>query len=125
MAVSTEEIISAIDGMTILELKQLSDALKEKYGVTAMAAAAPAAAPAAAAAAPAEEQTEFTVMLTEIGANKIQVIKAVRELTSLGLKEAKDLVEAAPTAVKENITKDEAAAAKTKLEDAGAKADVK
>jgi large subunit ribosomal protein L7/L12 len=126
MAVSTEEIISAIDGMTILELKQLSDALKEKYGVTAMAAAAPAAAPAAgAAAAPAEEQTEFTVMLTEIGANKIQVIKAVRELTSLGLKEAKDLVEAAPTAVKENVTKDEAAAAKTKLEDAGAKADVK
>jgi large subunit ribosomal protein L7/L12 len=127
MAVSTEEIISAIDGMTILELKQLSDALKEKYGVTAMAAAAPAAAPAGggAAAAPAEEQTEFTVMLTEIGANKIQVIKAVRELTSLGLKEAKDLVEAAPTAVKENVTKDEATAAKTKLEEAGAKADVK
>ncbi len=127
MAVSTEEIISAIDGMTILEVKQLSDALKEKYGVTAMAAAAPAAASAdsGAAAAPVEEQTEFTVMLTEIGANKIQVIKAVRELTSLGLKEAKDLVEAAPTAVKENITKDEAAAAKTKLEDAGAKADVK
>ncbi len=126
MAVSTEEIISAIDGMTILELKQLSDALKEKYGVTAMAAA-PAAAPAGggAAAAPAEEQTEFTVMLTEIGANKIQVIKAVRELTSLGLKEAKDLVEAAPTAVKENVTKDEATAAKTKLEEAGAKADVK
>ncbi len=126
MAVSTEEIISAIDGMTILEVKQLSDALKEKYGVTAMAAAAPAA-PAAggAAAAPVEEQTEFTVMLTEIGANKIQVIKAVRELTSLGLKEAKDLVESAPAAVKENITKDEAAAAKTKLEDAGAKADVK
>ena len=126
MAVSTEEIISAIDGMTILEVKQLSDALKEKYGVTAMAAAAPAA-PAAggAAAAPVEEQTEFTVMLTEIGANKIQVIKAVRELTSLGHKEAKDLVESAPAAVKENITKDEAAAAKTKLEDAGAKADVK
>src|SRR6478672_3661533 len=101
MAVSTEEIIAAIDGMTILELKQLSDALKEKYGVTAMAAAA-------AAAAPAEEQTEFTVMLTEIGANKIQVIKAVRELTSLGLKEAKDLVESAPAAVKENVTKHEA-----------------
>jgi large subunit ribosomal protein L7/L12 len=127
MAVSTEEIISAIDGMTILELKQLSDALKEKYGVTAMAAAAPAAAPAGggAAAAPVEEQTEFTVMLSEIGANKIQVIKAVRELTSLGLKEAKDLVESAPVAVKENVTKDEATAAKTKLEDAGAKADVK
>lgn len=128
MAVSTEEIIAAIDGMTILELKQLSDALKEKYGVTAMAAAPAAAAPAAgggAAAAPAEEQTEFTVMLTEIGANKIQVIKAVRELTSLGLKEAKDLVESAPAAVKENVSKDEAAAARTKLEEAGAKADVK
>jgi len=128
MAVSTEEIISAIDGMTILELKALSDALKEKYGVTAMAAAPVAAAPAAGgggAAAPVEEQTEFTVMLTEIGANKIQVIKAVRELTTLGLKEAKDLVEAAPTAVKENITKDEAAAAKAKLEEAGAKADIK
>jgi large subunit ribosomal protein L7/L12 len=125
MAVSTEEIISAIDGMTILELKALSDALKEKYGVTAMAAAPAAAAPAAAAAAPAEEQTEFTVMLTEIGANKIQVIKAVRELTSLGLKEAKDLVESAPAAIKENVTKDEAAAARTKLEEAGAKADVK
>lgn len=127
MAVSTEEIISAIDSMTILELKQLSDALKEKYGVTAMAAAAPAAAPAAGggAAAPVEEQTEFTVMLTEIGANKIQVIKAVRELTSLGLKEAKDLVESAPAAVKENVSKDEAAAARAKLEEAGAKADVK
>ena len=126
MAVSTEEIISAIDGMTILEVKQLSDALKEKYGVTAMAAAAPAA-PAAggAAAAPVEEQTEFTVMLTEIGANKIQVIKAVRELTSLGLKEAKDLVEAAPKAVKEAVPKDEANAAKEKLEAAGAKAEVK
>jgi large subunit ribosomal protein L7/L12 len=128
MAVSIDEIISAIDGMTILELKQLSDALKEKYGVTAMAAApVAAAAPAGggAAAAPAEEQTEFTVMLTDIGANKIQVIKAVRELTSLGLKEAKDLVESAPAAVKENVSKDEAAAAKAKLEEAGAKADVK
>ena len=125
MAVSMEEIISAIDAMTILEVKALSDALKEKYGVTAMAAAPAAAAAPTAAAAPAEEQTEFTVMLTEIGANKIQVIKAVRELTSLGLKEAKDLVESAPAAVKENVTKDEAAAAKTKLEEAGAKADVK
>jgi large subunit ribosomal protein L7/L12 len=126
MAVSIDEIISSIDAMTILELKQLSDALKEKYGVTAMAAAAPAAAASpTAAAAPVEEQTEFTVMLTDIGANKIQVIKAVRELTSLGLKEAKDLVESAPAAVKENVTKDEAAAAKTKLEEAGAKADVK
>src|SRR3954452_382797 len=127
MAVSIDEIISSIDAMTILDLKQLSDALKEKYGVTAMAAApAAAAAPAGgAAAAPVEEQTEFTVMLTDIGANKIQVIKAVRELTSLGLKEAKDLVESAPAAVKENVSKDEASAAKTKLEEAGAKADVK
>ena len=127
MAVSMEEIISTIDSMTILELKQLSDALKEKYGVTAMAVGPAAAAPAAgAAAAPVEEeQTEFTVMLTEIGANKIQVIKAVRELTSLGLKEAKDLVESAPAPIKENISKDEAAAAKTKLEEAGAKAAVK
>ncbi len=128
MAVSMDEIISTIDSMTILELKQLSDALKEKYGVTAMAVGPAAAAPAGggAAAAPAEEeQTEFTVMLTEIGANKIQVIKAVRELTSLGLKEAKDLVESAPAAIKENISKDEAGAAKTKLEEAGAKADVK
>jgi len=128
MAVSMDEIISTIDSMTILELKQLSDALKEKYGVTAMAVGPAAAAPAGAGAgaAPAEEeQTEFTVMLTEIGANKIQVIKAVRELTSLGLKEAKDLVESAPAAIKENISKDEAAAAKTKLEDAGAKAAVK
>ncbi len=128
MAVSMDEIISTIDSMTILELKQLSDALKEKYGVTAMAVGPAAAAPAAGggAAAPAEEeQTEFTVMLTEIGANKIQVIKAVRELTSLGLKEAKDLVESAPAAIKENISKDEASAAKGKLEEAGAKADVK
>jgi large subunit ribosomal protein L7/L12 len=123
---SKDDIMTAIEGMTILELKELSDAMKERFGVTAMAAA-PAAAPTGggAAAAPAEEQTEFTVMLTEIGANKIQVIKAVRELTSLGLKEAKDLVESAPAAVRENITKDEAAAAKTKLEEAGAKADVK
>ncbi len=128
MAVSMDEIISTIDSMTILELKQLSDALKEKYGVTAMAVGPAAAAPAGAGAGAApveEEQTEFTVMLTEIGANKIQVIKAVRELTSLGLKEAKDLVESAPAAIKENISKDEAAAAKTKLEDAGAKAAVK
>ncbi len=123
---SKDDIMTAIEGMTILELKELSDAMKERFGVTAMAAA-PAAAPAGggAAAAPVEEQTEFTVMLTEIGANKIQVIKAVRELTSLGLKEAKDLVESAPAAIKENISKDEAAAAKTKLEDAGAKAAVK
>src|SRR3954464_1743277 len=125
MAVSTEEIIAAIDGMTILELKQLSDALKEKYGVTAMAAAPAAAAPAAAAAAPVEEQTEFTVMLTEIGANKIQVIKAVRELTSLGLKEAKDLVDGAPKPVKEGIAKADAEAAKKKLEEAGAKSELK
>ncbi len=128
MAISMDEIIGAIDSMTILEVKQLSDALKEKYGVVAMAvgpAAAAAGGGGAAAAVVEEEQTEFTVTLTEIGANKIQVIKAVRELTSLGLKEAKDLVESAPAAVKENIGKDEANAAKAKLEEAGAKADVK
>jgi len=125
MAVSTEEIISAIDGMTILELKQLSDALKEKYGVTAMAAAAPAAAPTSAAAAPVEEQTEFTVMLTEIGANKIQVIKAVRELTSLGLKEAKDLVDGAPKPVLEKVSKEDAEKAKAQLEAAGAGVELK
>ncbi len=128
MAVSIDEIVSAIDGMTILELKQLSDALKEKYGVTAMAAAPVAAAPAAgggAAAAPAEEQTEFTVTLTAVGEKKINVIKVVREVTSLGLKEAKDLVESAPKPIKEAIPKDEAEAIKKKCEEVGAKVEIK
>lgn len=129
MAVSKEELISAIEQMTVLDLADLVKALEERFGVTAaapvmMAGGGGGAAPAAEAE-PVEEQTEFTVMLTEIGANKIQVIKAVRELTSLGLKEAKDLVEAAPKAVKEGISKEDAAKAKAKLEEAGAKADIK
>ena len=130
MAVGQEkmdELIGTIEQMTVLELSQLVKALEERFGVSA-AAPMMAAAPAGGAAAPAEEveeQTQFDVILSEIGPNKIQVIKAVRELTSLGLKEAKDLVEAAPKAVKEGVTKEEAEAAKTKLEDAGAKAQIK
>jgi len=123
-----EEMIAAIKSMTVLELADLVKALETEFGVSAAAPVAVAAAPAAggpAAAAPAvEEKTEFTVILKEIGANKINVIKAVRELTSLGLKESKDLVEAAPKPVKENVNKDEAAAAKAKLEAAGAKVEV-
>jgi large subunit ribosomal protein L7/L12 len=114
--------------MSVLELSQLVKALEERFGVTAAAPMTMAAAPAAgggAAAEPEEEKTEFDVILTEIGPNKVQVIKAVRELTSLGLKEAKDVVEAAPKAVKEAVPKDEAEAAKKKLEEAGAKAEVK
>jgi large subunit ribosomal protein L7/L12 len=129
MAISKEELISSIEQMSVLELADLVKALEERFGVTAaapvmMGGGGGGAAPAEAAE-PVEEQTEFTVMLTEIGANKIQVIKAVRELTSLGLKEAKDLVEAAPKAVKEGVSKEDAAKAKAKLEEAGAKADVK
>ncbi len=131
MAISKEEMIGAIEQMSVLELSELVKALEERFGVTAsapmmMGGMMPAAAgDGAAAAPPEEEQTEFNVVLTEIGPNKIQVIKAVRELTSLGLKEAKDLVEAAPKAVKEAVSKDEANAARTRLEEAGAKADVK
>jgi large subunit ribosomal protein L7/L12 len=127
--VDNEQLISALEKMTVLELNSLVKQLEERWGVTAAApvamGAAPAAGGAAAAAAPEEEQTEFDVVLTEVGANKIQVIKAVRELTSLGLKEAKDLVEAAPKPVKEAVSKEEAQAAKAKLEEAGAKADIK
>ena len=130
MAVSEEkmnELISAIEEMSVLDLSKLVKALEDRFGVTAAAPMAVAAAPAAggAAAEAVEEQTEFDVVLTEVGASKVQVIKAVRELTSLGLKEAKDLVEAAPKAYKEGLTKDEAEAAKAKLEDVGAKAEVK
>lgn len=130
MAMSEEkmsELIASIEEMSVLELSQLVKALEDRFGVTAAAPMMAAAAPAGggAAAEPVEEQTEFDVVLTEIGANKVQVIKAVRELTSLGLKEAKDLVEAAPKAVKESVTKDEAEAAKAKLEEVGAKAEVK
>jgi large subunit ribosomal protein L7/L12 len=121
-----EEIIAQIKGMTVLEVAELVKALEKEFGVSAAAPVAVAAAPAAGAAAPAaEEKTEFTVILKEIGANKINVIKAVRELTNLGLKESKDLVEGAPKPVKENVNKDEAAAAKAKLEAAGATVEVK
>jgi large subunit ribosomal protein L7/L12 len=124
-----DEIMTAIKGMSVLELAELVKALETEFGVTAaapVAAAAAAAAPGGEAAAPAaEEKTEFTVILTEIGENKINVIKAVRELTNLGLKESKDLVEGAPKPVKEGINKEDAAAAKAKLEAAGAKAEVK
>ncbi len=127
--ISVEQIIAAIKGMTVLELSQLVKTLETEFGVSAaapvMAVTGTVAAGGGAAAAPAiEEKTEFTVTLKEIGANKIAVIKAVRELTSLGLKESKDLVEGAPKPVKEKVTKDEAAAAKTKLEEAGAKVEV-
>jgi large subunit ribosomal protein L7/L12 len=122
---STEEILSAIEKMTVLELSELVKAMQDKFGVVAAAPAAAAAAPAAVAAAPVEEQTEFNVILTEFGANKINVIKVVRELTGLGLKEAKDLVEGAPKAVKEGVAKDEADKAAAKLKEAGATVEVK
>ena len=128
MAIATQELISQIDSMTVLELNSLVKALEEHYGVSAAAAAvaaAPAAGGAAAAAAPAEEQTEFNVILTAVGEKKINVIKAVREVTSLGLKEAKDLVESAKPTVKEGVSKDEAANIKKKLEEAGAQVEVK
>jgi large subunit ribosomal protein L7/L12 len=125
MAVAQAEILDKIASMTVLELSELIKAMEDKFGVSAAAAAA-VAGPAAAAAAPAaEEQTEFTVILSSFGENKVNVIKAVRELTGLGLKEAKDLVDGAPKPVKEGINKADAEAAKKKLEDAGAKAEVK
>lgn len=122
-----DELITTIKGMTVLELAELVKALEQEFGVSAAAPVAMAAPATAAAveAAPVEEQTEFTVVLSAIGPNKINVIKAVREVTSLGLKEAKDLVEAAPTTLKESISKDEAAALKAKMEEAGASAEVK
>jgi large subunit ribosomal protein L7/L12 len=127
--VDTQQLIESLEKMTVLELNGLVKQLEERWGVSAAApVAVGGAAPAgggAAAAEPEEEKTEFDVVLTEAGANKIQVIKAVRELTSLGLKEAKDLVEAAPKAVKESVSKDEANAAKAKLEEAGAKVEIK
>jgi large subunit ribosomal protein L7/L12 len=126
MALSNQEILDAIAAKSVLEVSELIKMMEEKFGVSAAAAAVAVAAPgAAAAAAPAEEQTEFTVTLLETGANKVNVIKAVRELTSLGLKEAKDLVDGAPKAVKEGVNKADAEAAKKKLEEAGAKVEVK
>jgi large subunit ribosomal protein L7/L12 len=127
MAVAQTEILDKIASMTVLELSELIKAMEEKFGVSAAAAVAvagPAAAGAAAAPA-AEEKTEFTVVLSAFGENKVNVIKAVRELTGLGLKEAKDLVDGAPKPVKEGISKADAEAAKKKLEDAGAKVEVK
>ena len=125
---SSEEIIAAIKGMTVVELSQLVKTLETEFGVSAaapvMAVAGAAAAAGGAAAPAAEEKTEFNVTLKAVGANKINVIKVVRELTSLGLKESKDLVEGAPKLVKEKVTKDEAASAKAKLEEAGATAEV-
>jgi large subunit ribosomal protein L7/L12 len=124
MAFDKDAFLTALDGMSVMELNDLVKAIEEKFGVSAAAMAAPAAGGGAAAAV-VEEKTEFTVMLTEIGANKVGVIKAVRELTGLGLKEAKDLVDGAPKPVKEGIAKADAEAAKKKLEDAGAKAELK
>ena len=126
MALSKDEILDAIAGLTVIELKELLDAFEEKFGVTAAAPVAVAAAGGAAAAAPVEEEKdEFDVILTDAGAQKIQVIKVVRELTSLGLKEAKDLVDAAPKPVLEKVAKDAAEAAKAKLAEAGAGVEVK
>jgi large subunit ribosomal protein L7/L12 len=124
MAFDKDAFLTALDSMTVMELNDLVKAIEEKFGVSAAAMAAPAAAGGGAAAA-AEEQTEFNVMLLEIGANKVGVIKAVREITGLGLKEAKDLVDGAPKAVKEAAPKADAEAAKKKLEEAGAKVELK
>jgi large subunit ribosomal protein L7/L12 len=129
MAGKVETILEEIKGLTLLEASELVKKMEEAFGVSAAAAApvmvAGGAAGAAAGGAPAEEKTEFAVVLTEVGANKINVIKAVREVTSLGLKEAKDLVDTAPKTVKEGVNKDEAATIKKKFEDAGAKVEIK
>ena len=128
MAISTEDFVKQIETMSVLDLANLVKALEDRFGVSAAAAAMPMAVAgggAAAAAAPVEEQTEFTVVLQEVGEKKINVIKAVREVTSLGLKEAKDLVEGAPQTVKEGVSKDEAAKIKKVFEEAGAKVTVK
>ncbi|MCX7209108.1 MAG: 50S ribosomal protein L7/L12 [Burkholderiales bacterium] len=126
MAISKDDILEAVAQMSVMDLNDLVKAFEEKFGVSAaaMAVAGPAGAAGGGAAA-AEEQTEFNVVLTEVGGNKVSVIKAVREITGLGLKEAKDLVDGAPKSVKEGIAKADAEAAKKKLEEAGAKADIK
>ncbi|MBK9022088.1 MAG: 50S ribosomal protein L7/L12 [Sterolibacteriaceae bacterium] len=125
MAVSKAEILDAIAGMTVLDLSELIKEMEEKFGVSAAAAAVAVAAPAAGAAAAVEEQTEFTVMLLAAGEKKVEAIKVVRAATGLGLKEAKDLVDGAPKAVKEGISKADAEALKKQLEEAGAKVEVK
>lgn len=128
---TTEQLLEAFEKMTVLELAEFKKAFEERFGVTAAAPVAVAAAPAAGAAAPGapaaaeEEQTEFTVILAEVGPNKIPVIKVVRELTGLGLKEAKDLVDGAPKPVKEGVSKEEAAKIKAALEEQGAKVEIK
>ena len=125
MAFDKDAFLTALDSMTVMELNDLVKAIEEKFGVSAAAMAAPAAGGGAATAAVAEEKTDFDVVLKEAGANKVSVIKAVREITGLGLKEAKDLVDGAPKTVKEAMPKADAEAAKKKLEDAGAKAELK
>ncbi|RSZ29663.1 MULTISPECIES: 50S ribosomal protein L7/L12 [unclassified Variovorax] len=125
MAFDKDAFLTALDSMTVLELNDLVKAIEEKFGVSAAAMAAPAAGGGGGAAAAVEEKTEFNVVLVDAGANKVSAIKAVREITGLGLKEAKDLVEAAPKAVKEGLSKADAEAAKKKLEDAGAKVELK
>lgn len=125
MSVAKAEVLEAISNMTVLELSQLIKEMEEKFGVSAAAATVAMAAPAAGGAAAAEEQTEFTVVLSSFGDNKVNVIKAVREITGLGLKEAKDLVDGAPKPVKEGVNKADANAIVKKLLDAGAKAEIK
>jgi large subunit ribosomal protein L7/L12 len=125
MAVSKNEILETISNMSVMEIVELIEAMEEKFNVSAAAATVAVAAPAAGAGAAAEEQTEFNVVMTSFGANKVGVIKVIRTVTGLGLKEAKDLVEAAPSTVKEGVSKDEAASIKKELEEAGATIEVK
>jgi len=125
MAFDKDAFLTALDGMTVLELNDLVKAIEEKFGVSAAAMAAPAAGGAGAGAAAAEEKTDFNLVLAEAGANKVGVIKVVREITGLGLKEAKDMVDGAPKVLKEGMPKADAEAAKKKLEEAGAKAELK
>ncbi|NJS35794.1 MAG: 50S ribosomal protein L7/L12 [Brachymonas sp.] len=125
MAFDKDAFLTSLDSMTVMELNDLVKAIEEKFGVSAAAMAAPAAGGGGGAAAAAEEKTDFNVVLTETGANKVSVIKAVREITGLGLKEAKDLVDGAPKTIKEAMPKADAEAAKKKLEEAGAKAELK
>ena len=125
MAFDKDAFLTALDGMTVLELNDLVKAIEEKFGVSAAAMAAPAAGGAAGGAAAAEEKTDFNLVLAEAGANKVGVIKVVREITGLGLKEAKDMVDGAPKVLKEGMPKADAEAAKKKLEEAGAKVELK
>ena len=125
MAVSKDDILESISNMSVMEVVDLIEAMEEKFGVSAAAPVAVAAGPAGGGEAAAEEQTEFDVMMTSFGENKVSVIKAVRALTGLGLKEAKDTVESAPVAVKEGVTKEEAEEAKKQLEEAGASVEIK